>query len=306
MYESELHKVLRDNPELIEPGLRFLQQEVPIGQGLRCDLLYEDIKGRKVYVEVKWIAGKRAVIQVEQYEVVRKGDRGKSRFVLAAVDAKPGIPELLARRGFEFIKIDRDSLIALRPEWKEKLRKNNIGPHSSKVRRSAIPPEINDAKLKILHKLCEDLRDEFPDIEFNHSPESRDRLIMLWDRNDYFLFDFSTEVEDGFRCAFVVDLDQENSQRRQAFQETLRSLSEEVADTLGCPVKDGIGNHNLVKEGLKSWTKISNHRRKGVHCIYRLPGIEWTDSDGAVKNILPYIYKFVERMNSLLQRYRPK
>lgn len=182
----------------------------------------------------------------------------------------------------------------------------NIGAHSSKVRRSAISREIKDAKLKILHKLCEELRDEFPDIKFNHSPESRDRLIMLWDKDDYFLFDFSTEVKDGFRCAFVVDLDQKNSQRRQAFQETLRSLSEEVADTLGSPVKDGIGNPNLVKEGLKSWTKIANHRWKGVHCIYRLPGIEWNDTDVAVKNILPYIYKFVERMNSLLQRYRPK
>ena len=72
MHESELHQVLGDHPELIEPGLRFLEYETPIGEGLRCDILCQDPSGEKVYVEVKWTAGKRAVIQVEQYEAVRK------------------------------------------------------------------------------------------------------------------------------------------------------------------------------------------------------------------------------------------
>jgi len=298
VHESQLHQLLREHPELIEPGLRFIDQEVPMGQRLRCDLLYEDTNGRKVYVEVKWTAGKSAVIQVEQYEVVRELDRGGSRFILAAVDAKAGIPELLARRGFEFKRIDRESILALRPEWQARMRRRE----GASVR---IPREIKDVRVKILQTLCEALQTEFPDIKFDRGPESRYRLIMPWDGKDYFLFDFSSQVKDGLRCAFVVDLDEKESWRRQSFRDTLRDMYEEVASTLGSPVVDNVSNRNLVQEGLRSWTKISHHRRMGVHCFYRLPEIDWSDTASVVESLVPYVRRFVKGMNSLLRRYKP-
>ena len=52
MHESELHQVLGAHPELIEPAYGFLSTRL-LSEGLRCDLLCEDLGGRKVYVEVK-------------------------------------------------------------------------------------------------------------------------------------------------------------------------------------------------------------------------------------------------------------
>lgn len=299
MHESELHQVLGAHPELIEPGLRFLEYEAPVGEGLRCDLLCEDPSRKKVYVEVKWIAGKRAVIQVEQYEAVSKAHE-TSRFVLAALEAKPGIPDLLRRRGFEFKRVDRKSLFAIKPEWESELRNT-----SGRGRTANISPDMKDARLSILHAMCERMQDELPNIYFEHSGESKDRLLLQWRGNDYFNFYFSNRVRDGFRFAFVVDLDRKRSERRADFYATLQGISGEIARTLKCPVEGRIADERLVQEGLKSWVKIMSHRWYSIYQMYRLPGTDWSKTNEIVEELIPVGYSFIERVDSLLQRYPP-
>lgn len=166
---------------------------------------------------------------------------------------------------------------------------------------SQMSKATREARLRILRSLHEVLSVDFQNIKLDYSPEHRYRLLIPWDGNDYFLFDFSTKVKDAFRCAFVVDLDQESSERRRSFQEILGDFPEEVADILGSPVVGRTSDANLAKEGLRSWTKISTHR----HCMHRLPELDWNDTEAAVESIAPHTYRFVEGMNSLLQRYRP-
>lgn len=151
MYEFELHEVLQNNPSLIEEGLVFLDREVNVGSSLRCDLLFQDKEGKKVFVEVKWIAGKRAAIQIEQYEVlVNKAKESDSRFVLAAIDARPGMSEIIKRRGFEFIKISLDKLIDLKPEWEEKLLQKTTKTTSFKAVSQSVRGE--NPKLLVIKK----------------------------------------------------------------------------------------------------------------------------------------------------------
>ena len=299
MHESELHQVLGAHPELIEPGLRFLEYETPIGEGLRCDLLCEDLGGRKVYEEVKWTAGRRAVIQVEQYEAVR-GTDDTSRFILVALEARPGIPDLLRKRGFEFRKIDRTSLLAIKPEWENELQKSN-----GRGRSSNISPEMKDARLTVLHTLCARMQDELPGIYFQHSRESKDRLLLQWRGDDYFNFYFSNKIRDGFRFAFVVDLDHKRSTRRKELCTILSGTAEEIAQALECSSGDGIGDERLTKEGLRSWVKVMNHRWYSIYQMYRLPGTDWSNTNEVVEELIPVGYNFIEKIDSLLQRYAP-
>ncbi|NLB72429.1 MAG: DUF91 domain-containing protein [Firmicutes bacterium] len=296
MHESELHQVLGDHPELIEPGLRFLEYEAPIGEGLRCDILCQDPSGEKAYVEVKWTAGKRAVIQVEQYEAVRKSHEA-SRFILAALEAKPGIPDLLQRRGFEFKKIDRKSLLRIKPEWENELKMNK-----GHGRRTSIPPDMKDARLTVLHTMYEHLQDELPTIHFDHRGSLKDRLLIRWRGNDYFNFYFSNRVPDGFRFAFVVDLDQKYSKRRADAYTIFLGMSGEISRVLKSPVKGRIADEGFVQEGLKSWVKIMNHRWYSIYQMYRLPGTNWSNTNEVVEELIPVGYSFIEGIDSLLQR----
>ena len=298
MYERELHQVLGSHPELIEPGLRFVEYETSIGEGLRCDILYEDSNGTKVYVEVKRTAGKTAVTQVEQYETVRGAD-DSSRFVLAALEAKPGIPDLLRKRGFEFRKIDRKPLLAIKPEWESKLQKMN-----RRKRQRKISPEMKRARLTVLHTMCQRMQDKLPGIYFNHSSKgSKDRLLLQWEGEDYFNFYFSNEIQDGFRFAFVVDLDYADSERRSAFSKILLGVAKEIAQTFQCPLGNDTGDELLMKEGIQTWVKISKHKWFSIYQMYRLPGTDWSDTEKAVGELIPIGYNFVEEINSLLQRY---
>ena len=52
MYEFELHEVLQNNPSLIEDGLIFLDREVNVGSGLRCDLLFQDKAGKRYMLKL--------------------------------------------------------------------------------------------------------------------------------------------------------------------------------------------------------------------------------------------------------------
>ena len=116
-------------------------------------------------------------------------------------------------------------------------------------RSSNISPEMKDARLTVLHTLCERMQEELPGIYFQHSRESKDRLLLQWRGDDYFNFYFSNKIRDGFRFAFVVDLDHKRSIRRKELYTILSGTAEEIAQALECSSGDGIGDERLMKEG---------------------------------------------------------
>lgn len=310
LHEVQLHEVLKNNPYLIDEELTFISQEVPMGYGLRCDLLFKDKEDKNVYIEVKWIAGRRAVVQVEQYEILKKDQN--SRYILVAINAEPGIEEILNRRGFEYKEIGVEELLIIKPEWKEdifkiknkkKYSKENIQNNSL-----TIPSGLKESRISILKALEGVLLEDFPEIRFSKSKESRYRLSLNWDSSekDFFIFDFSNkDVLDGIRCCFVVDLDEPNSSRRDNFKQYLIENMADVEETLGMVIENGISDEVLQSQGLLSWTKISNHRRKGIHTYFRFIDTNWCDEGNIVNMIVPKIYFFIERLDSLLRVYKP-
>jgi RecB family endonuclease NucS len=94
--------VIIENRILIGEGLTFVGREVFISLGtrLRCDLLFRDRDEKSVCVEVKWIARRRGVIQVEQYEVLNEEDKENTRIVLTAVESKSDVFEVVEMREF--------------------------------------------------------------------------------------------------------------------------------------------------------------------------------------------------------------
>lgn len=298
VHERELHRVLAKHPELIEPGLKYVDSEIPIGRGLYCDILFTDSSNKRVYVEVKWTAGRRAVIQVEQYELMSMEDRKHARFVLVALEAKPGIPELVARRGFEYIQIDRTKLKEIVPEW-------HFPPCSSKGTAGARVSRQWSAQgqeARLLGAILDNLQDELPSIQFDNKGP---RLVLDWEGPDKFIIDFSSRVADGIRCSFVVDLDAPDSERRSEFQARLLRSASIVEDMLGTIITNNTKEEDLVAGGYLQWAKVSRHRRMGVYCFYRSPGLDMNDEHAVAEAFAPNILQFIDRVDSLLHRFRP-
>lgn len=296
MHERQLHRVLAKHSELIEPGLTYLDSEVAIGKGLRCDLLFRDASGKRVYVEVKWIASRRACVQVEQYELLALENKQQSRFILVSVAAKQGIPELVGRRGFEYIQLDKNALQKLEPDWQ--LPSSSIGtglaPKTLKSWSSW------DHESLLLGSILDSLQDELPSLRFVKHKEGP-RLVLNWSGPDSFIIDFSSRVSDGIRCGFVVDLDVPDSERRSQFQAHLLKRQNEVEDTLGAVVVNGVGEQRLIESGYTRWVKVTNHRRMGVCGIYRAPGLDMSNPSLVVEAYSPLVCQFIDKMDSLLE-----
>lgn len=301
MHERELHHVLAKHPELLEPGLKFVESEVKVNRGLFCDLLFTDSANRRVYVEVKWIAGRRAVIQIEQYEAMSADNKDNARFVLAALEAKSGIPELLARRGFEYMQINAAELRkVVPPDWDFPVTLTRQVPSALNG-----PKSSSSQETRLLNVLLNNLQDELPNLQFVRHKEGP-RLIMSWVGQDSFLFDFSSKVSDGIRCGFVVDLNIPDSERRSEFQSLLLRSSEAVENILGAVIANGVSEDRLIESGYSHWAKVTNHRRMGVCCFYRAPGIDMTDETAVTEAFAPKILQFIDRVDSLLNRYLPQ
>lgn len=298
MHEFELHQILMEHPSLIEDGLTYLDREVGMGGRLRCDLLFKDREGRSVYVEVKWKAGRRAVVQIEQYEVVSGKRHDDARFVLASVDVGAGIEEIVRRRGFEFKRISAHKLSQIRPEWEELLAPKSVPARGSSGTRT--PSGSADLLLRAIY---ERLVDDLPDAYLNRG--KKPRILLNWADNDYFNFYFSREVPDGFRCAFVLDLDVKDSNRRLVFQDTLRNAVDKVEEIYGLPVYQRSDRIVAVELKRERWIKIMRHRWYSIYVMNRLGELNPDRPDETAERIVPLIYEFIERTDSLLHLYRP-
>lgn len=102
--ESELRDLLRERPELVEPGFRPWARERLTDQG-PMDLYGEDAQGRRVVVEVKRVPAALAeATQLWRYVEAERRRRGPDvRGILVAPRVSPRARQMLAEHGLEFV-----------------------------------------------------------------------------------------------------------------------------------------------------------------------------------------------------------
>jgi len=105
--EKELSQLLMQDLSFIEPGLKPINNEIPLRKGI-IDILAEDEKGRLVVIEVKRRkADLKAVSQLQLYVKQIEKIKGKeTRGILCAPDIARPPHELLERYGLEYYKLD--------------------------------------------------------------------------------------------------------------------------------------------------------------------------------------------------------
>lgn len=106
--EAEIRDYLYENPESLEPGLKPLAKEKPVGEGY-VDIYAVDSDGNPVVVEVKRVtAGVEAVRQLYRYvETIRSSatTQVKVRGILAAPNITKDALALLNSLGLEYRRI---------------------------------------------------------------------------------------------------------------------------------------------------------------------------------------------------------
>ncbi len=105
--ESHVVDYIERDPSVIEPGLRVIRREMATKSGF-IDLLCEDVKGRKVIVEVKRARiSPRAVHQLEAYliDMRKKNKNTPVRGILCAPHVSEMARTLIEEKGLEFREI---------------------------------------------------------------------------------------------------------------------------------------------------------------------------------------------------------
>ncbi len=108
MDEAEIRDYLARHPEEIEPGLRVLRTERPLGPGY-VDIFAVDREGRTVIIEVKRVtAGRDAVLQLKGYvDALKKENPGAPlRGILVAPSITKEAKSLLQALGLEYKQIE--------------------------------------------------------------------------------------------------------------------------------------------------------------------------------------------------------
>jgi len=112
--ESEVKRVLMMHPELIEPGLRILEDEKRLGSG-QADLYGVDKDGNPVIIELKRVTATRdAVLQLYSYVKFFEASHGRQpRGILVAPAFSPSAIEALSRLRLEYRLIDLRELMRI-------------------------------------------------------------------------------------------------------------------------------------------------------------------------------------------------
>jgi RecB family endonuclease NucS len=108
--ERELQRWLAAYPDAWAPGWVFCAREFPTGAG-PVDLLMLDQDGTRVAVEVKRVAAPGAVDQVSRYTEALAKDGEPVHGAVVAWDVRPRARALAEQRGFDWIEVDRSTLI---------------------------------------------------------------------------------------------------------------------------------------------------------------------------------------------------
>ena len=104
--EEQMRAAISKHPEIIEPGLKALHEELPTGVG-DIDFYGRDQEGRYVVVELKrGKATQEAVHQLERYVMaVKPTVTAPVRGILAAPDITAPALKALLSKGLEFVRV---------------------------------------------------------------------------------------------------------------------------------------------------------------------------------------------------------
>jgi RecB family endonuclease NucS len=126
--EAEVRDILKENPDLIEEGLRITDVEKPVQPGF-IDLYGIDSEGRVVVFEIKRVkASEEAARQLYGYVERLKKSIPNIRGVLLAPDFTESALSFLQRAGLEAKQIDLRKLYTM---YSEKVRKRTGFRHRS-------------------------------------------------------------------------------------------------------------------------------------------------------------------------------
>lgn len=105
--EEQMKQAILIAPDLVEPGLRPLQQEKSLGEAGFTDIFAEDKDGRLVVVEIKRNpATKDAVMQLQRYlDTLRKKVNRPLRGVIVAPELRRSAHSTLDNLKLEFVKL---------------------------------------------------------------------------------------------------------------------------------------------------------------------------------------------------------
>ncbi len=105
--EEQMKQAILNSPELVETGLRPLQQEKNLGEAGFTDIYAEDTNGRLVVVEIKRNpATKDAVMQLERYLKTLRGRVNRPiRGIIAAPELRKSAQPLLESLKLEHVKL---------------------------------------------------------------------------------------------------------------------------------------------------------------------------------------------------------
>lgn len=107
MKEKFLEDVVVKYPTLIEPGLVFIQRQIPLNNGKRrIDLLYQDKNGNKLFVELKRRKFRREDIRqiIEYYKHIKLANDPTIRLMVIATGFCPEAKLILRYLGIELKK----------------------------------------------------------------------------------------------------------------------------------------------------------------------------------------------------------
>jgi RecB family endonuclease NucS len=105
--EEQMKQALLTAPDLVETGLKPLQQEKSLGEAGFTDIFAEDKNGKLVVVEIKRNpASKDAVLQLERYlETLRRKVNGPIRGIIVAPELRKSAQVTLESLKLEFVRL---------------------------------------------------------------------------------------------------------------------------------------------------------------------------------------------------------
>ncbi|MEM5626877.1 endonuclease NucS domain-containing protein [Bacillus wiedmannii] len=107
--EIVLQNKLLIRHDLIEEGLTLIERESVIHRRKRCDILFKDREGRKLYIEVKEIADDKAIEQILGYRALVEDNN--SRFMLVTNYPLNDICQLKLRQlQIEYMSINKNDI----------------------------------------------------------------------------------------------------------------------------------------------------------------------------------------------------
>ena len=148
--EKEFEHILIKHPELIEEGLLFQGNQVPL-DGKQLDLLFEDKNGQKLIIEVKLTALRKDIAQLLDYAgYFIEREPKPIRAMLVALRIPTNFQHSFDYYGFEYKEIPKHEILKVEPQFARKEIFQQLVSISHEITSLNIKPQA-DKPIKIPH-----------------------------------------------------------------------------------------------------------------------------------------------------------